>query len=867
MSLTASMWSSVSGLLAHGERMNIVGNNISNVNTVAFKGQRMDFQDFVYRSIGTASGPGQTGLGTSVGTIMNSFAQGSFESSTRSTDIAIQGNGFFMVKPLSNNQSYYTRAGNFDFNKDGYLVDPHGYVLQGWNISHEADYASRGAQRSATGVIGAGSPTDIKLDTFTCPPRHTSNITMPVNLPNAKTASASDKSSDAEDPFFSLLKNWDATKEPALGEAMYACQSTLTVYDEGGKQHTLTVYFDRVANKNPAVVDGYTDSEVYWEYIITMEPSEDMRDFSSTYDPDIPPATSPDVPDKLKGLLGAGTLTFSSTGALKDMTAFVPHTNGSNSDHWWTTSQTGEVDVDLSKWVAAPFDSNGYPMFAPNFSGAAGMSQAYQDGIWNQPNANADGRMISLDLGLRNKTNSWQFLGDPAGRTPETYHDSGLPTAAGLSYTGTVHEQKTGVFNKYYIWETNNPNVTLLTKGESKPAQFDNFWGIATPPDNGTWYDWNVNFNGSTQLRGGGTQIVPRTSQNIPPDLVFKRDLANPDDGTYHTWTTSLNGNPVTVTITRGSADRPYLDPGAFDKAMKNNSQGWVQGATPDTWSYTDGDGNTSTITGITDLSDLQSVNWGDPTGSDATKDYYIGTVAGVSSGSQSEYLIEVNTGQNPSCTVITPPVDTDATEYYWYNGNNPDSFILAVKDLSKTRPTLPTITYQDLEDATEKLAPSTNGNKYFLNGMDGMAEVQKTSSTCIGDNFYEINGYKQDGYGSGSLSNVFVSTEGVLSGTYSNGVTLQLYQIVLYDFPSTQNLRREGGNLFSETRESGAPSSGAPGTGSFGTTQGNSLEQSNVDLAREFVNMITTQRGFQANSKTITTVDTMLETVIGMKR
>ncbi|MDR1489312.1 MAG: flagellar hook-basal body complex protein, partial [Desulfovibrio sp.] len=79
--------------------------------------------------------------------------------------------------------------------------------------------------------------------------------------------------------------------------------------------------------------------------------------------------------------------------------------------------------------------------------------------------------------------------------------------------------------------------------------------------------------------------------------------------------------------------------------------------------------------------------------------------------------------------------------------------------------------------------------------------------------------------------------------------------------------LRREGGNLFTETRESGLASSGAAGTGTFGTTQGYSLEQSNVDLSREFVNMITTQRGFQANSKSITTVDTMLETVIAMKR
>ena len=76
MSLTASMWTSVSGLLAHGEKMNTIGNNISNVNTVGFKQQRMDFQDFVYQSIGTANGLGQVGRGTTIGAVMNDYSQG-----------------------------------------------------------------------------------------------------------------------------------------------------------------------------------------------------------------------------------------------------------------------------------------------------------------------------------------------------------------------------------------------------------------------------------------------------------------------------------------------------------------------------------------------------------------------------------------------------------------------------------------------------------------------------------------------------------------------------------------------------------------------------------------------------------------------
>ena len=107
----------------------------------------------------------------------------------------------------------------------------------------------------------------------------------------------------------------------------------------------------------------------------------------------------------------------------------------------------------------------------------------------------------------------------------------------------------------------------------------------------------------------------------------------------------------------------------------------------------------------------------------------------------------------------------------------------------------------------------------------------------------------------------------GILYGVYSNGVTLPLAQVCLYDFTCQQGLRREGNNLFSQTRASGEAKSGPAGVAGLGTINSYALEQSNVDMSTEFVQMITTQRGFQSNSKAITTTDTMLETVISMKR
>jgi flagellar hook-basal body protein len=124
-----------------------------------------------------------------------------------------------------------------------------------------------------------------------------------------------------------------------------------------------------------------------------------------------------------------------------------------------------------------------------------------------------------------------------------------------------------------------------------------------------------------------------------------------------------------------------------------------------------------------------------------------------------------------------------------------------------------------------------------------------------------------QDGYAPGSLTNVTVSTDGTISGNYSNGQVLNLYQISLASFNNPWGLARLGGNLFGETYVSGVAYTNAPGVGALGNINPDSLEQSNVDLATEFVNLITTERGYQANSKVITTTDEMLQELLQIKR
>ena len=869
MSLTASMWTSVSGLLAHGEKMNVIGNNISNVNTVGYKAQRMDFQDFVYQYIGTAAGMGQVGRGTSIGIVMNDFSQGSHETTTSATDIAIQGNGFFQVKPLNNNVSYYTRAGNFTFNKDGYLVDPHGYALQGWKIDRDlASQSASGTSRSNSGIVGSGSPVDVCLDTFTCPPRHTTQMSLPVNLKYDKVATVEDHSTDPDNPFFSLIQQWDATQEPPLGQNQRAYQTTMEVYDEGGRMHKLTVYFDRVSgSSDPSAenyIEGYTDSETYWEYIVTMEPGDDVRDFNSVYDPHGMAPTMPNVPERLKGLLASGTITFSSSGAMKDMSCFVPNADPANpTDTWWQGAPGQEV-VDLNKFIAAPLNSNGYPVLAPNFSGTAGMQTAYgydDSGAIidpTKPNPHAQNRLIALDFGMSSKANAWQFLPDPDGRLPGT-GAGGLVTAAGVSRTFIEQEKDA---NGNLVWK--NGIYTLQAPSTVTKAEIDAIgsWQAGTPPSNAT--KWTHTYTTS------GTPSHTLTFENASsttPTLNVAPASPSPDNNVSNFTAGGFNmiyrrADP------EGSAHPTNPDISNATWAPASPGQEILNSVTYNV--FVDGAGNKiyidSTQVGApqtaTDLSTAFAATPPNITGNAA-----LSTLTGVAADDESYWAASDGyTMQNFTTTTNTLPAGTpvgapasNATEYYWQP--NPDIAGVRVTSTNSTPPAGALAWNPSMQTVHRS-------SKYFVNGMDGQAKVDPTyATTCLDGSFFEHNGARQDGYPYGSLRYVSVGTDGVLSAAYSNGETLQLYQIVLYDFPSNQNLRREGGNLFTETRESGVPSSGAAGTGTFGTTHGSSLEQSNADLSREFVNMITTQRGFQANSKTITTVDTMLETVIGMKR
>ena len=149
----------------------------------------------------------------------------------------------------------------------------------------------------------------------------------------------------------------------------------------------------------------------------------------------------------------------------------------------------------------------------------------------------------------------------------------------------------------------------------------------------------------------------------------------------------------------------------------------------------------------------------------------------------------------------------------------------------------------------------------------DGSSWVNSSLSTTQFSSASTTTFQSANGYGAGDLQSVVVDTDGVITGQYSNGQVIPLFRVAMAKFQNAQGLYKEGGNLFRETRLSGDPTTSKPGSNGLGSISPNSLEQSNVDIANEFVKMITTQRGYQANSKIITVTDQMLAELINLKR
>lgn len=213
----------LSGLNANGVYLSVIGNNLANINTVGYKSSSVSFMDLVSQTIGgTGANPTQIGLGVTTGAITPIFSQGAIENTREATNVAIQGAGFFVVRSPGGGNSY-TRAGNFSFDRDGKLMTPDGYFVQGYTTVN-----------AVTGqIVATGQPTDI-----TVPPGV-------LRSPKATTTFATTTN----------LNSAAATTDTFA--------SSVQVYDSLGAAHVVTITFTKQAAAGT------------WNYAVTV-PGDDI---------------------------------------------------------------------------------------------------------------------------------------------------------------------------------------------------------------------------------------------------------------------------------------------------------------------------------------------------------------------------------------------------------------------------------------------------------------------------------------------------------------------------------------------------------------------------------------------------------------
>ncbi len=282
MALSSALFSGITGLSSLGEAMQVIGDNIANVNTVGFKASTYTFQDLLSQAVATQAGTSQVGKGVTLSDIYQSFQQGSFETTSSTTDLAIGGSGFFEVRDPESSNLFLTRAGNFRFDKEGNLVNPEGYVVQGWELNDDGQDIS--------------STKDIRLDSFTSPPSASDEIQLILNLD--ESAEQANEATPIENAWDAYDDGTSSYQSPAMGENQSVYQTSIKVYDALGATHDITAYFDK------------TSTDHRWEFILTCNPLEDERTgFDSGAD------------QSARGLLARGNLTFEEgSGKIGDMT-------------------------------------------------------------------------------------------------------------------------------------------------------------------------------------------------------------------------------------------------------------------------------------------------------------------------------------------------------------------------------------------------------------------------------------------------------------------------------------------------------------------------------------------------------------------
>jgi len=781
-----SLWAGVTGLQAHQIAMDVEGNNIANVNTVGFKYSRANFDDLIYQTSRIATGPQnrhggvnsmQVGLGVQTNSTTRIFKQGSLQTTDKQTDIALQGDGFFMVSPDGGKTTYYTRNGDFSRDSVGNFVDNGGNIVQGW------------MRDEVTGEIDPTRPIgDIKIPSgLTVPARATTNIALKGNLDSGNDVG------NKKIPIYQLDQhhNWTDTNKDGIKvdaekhEENNVGENRFYVNKNGEQKMTergadLGVLF----NKNGDAYNLRTGQGIWASYADAKTKALNV-------------GATPDgkfVPAKQLNITLNGEKIVASVASVSELASAINERytktgveasviNGNqlvltNRNNLGTTAATRNI-----KMTVNPGNNIGNDFKTTN------IITAYQY-IYNKTQVNAT---HSYNDAVAREVTTTEDLREAMQR------DARLWT----NYTGTV------------VGNTPGPNIT------PDPAAF----AAALANNKNDGVEVTVNEHGQFQVKNPSGDAfnsddgddTDDTTGNIPPGTANTNADANDHNMNLTVTGLSNAANNVTENV-------------KFTASMAPLSGSLSSGnATRVTDSL-----NMAAHSSSTDLFDSLG------TKHNIKIDF---VKRGYTPNGGTEWTMVIQVAEPNRINQDGEPANV-ITGYVRFN---PDGSLA---------------TYSPASITFGAQNGSAGGQHIELKlgttaQMDGLASTDNDSSTA------DIS---QDGYASGELNGIRIDQSGTLVGSFTNGRSLGLAQVGVAKFSNNEGLSSEGGNLFSRTANSGDPVIGAAQTAGRGKISSSSLEMSNVDLSRSLTQLIVVQRGFQANSKTITTSDEMLNTLLQLK-
>lgn len=816
-----SLWSGVSGLQAHQIAMDVEGNNIANVNTYGFKYNRANFADILSQTPRVATAPQgqlggqnamQIGLGTTINSTTRIFSQGTLTATDKQTDLALQGNGFFVVSPDGGTTRYYTRNGDFVRDKAGNFVNNSGYIVQGWTRDDE------------TGTIDSTGPISniVIKEGLTTPARATTEVKIKGNLDSGNTIG------QRSTPIYSL--------DSVAGGIDY---------DGDGK-----VGPNEAHNENDVNNDKfYTNSRN--EQILT----ERGVDLGVTFDE-----------------LGNGL-------ALRDKQGiWVSYANAKTTKFEIGSRAPGDVGS-LHGDRILNITLNGEKIGPKTVNSISDVAAAI-NAQYNKTGVSAE---ISEGnkLTLINRNNS--------GTTKETKNiHLTVNTGDTLALAPGGGLANTTIITAYQYVYTSSQTTAIHQNNDEIPRQVTTTEDLraAMQKDAREYVDYNGDGNTTIPADTGAVAEIKRVkalglptsalvSAQINPPYKAKYDAAvaallaqNPGAGPDDQIKAGLKaaaGNlndGVKITVNKSGQfqlENPADD--VADQALYMTVTGLTEPAK---------DASTAAVNENVRLTTMMKALDGALSPGQALR--ASGKMMMSSHGSTAEIFDSLGSKHTVSIKWAKVGTTKDGgTEWNMviqvpepakinYSGEGPDNVVTgSVRfnsngSLASFHPS--TITFS--ANNGSQGGQSVNLNFGLGTDFNGLTSFDKDSST---------DSISQDGYTGGTLNDLKIDETGTIIGAFTNGKSFGLAQVALASFTNNEGLQSEGGNVFSQTANSGEAVIGAAGTGDKGTIAASKLEASNVDLSRALTDLIVIQRGFQANSKTITTSDEMLNTLLQLKQ